>query len=273
MKAKRFINLMAIYAAFAVLLSAGAVAAKEGGEIVHDAEHYILLEQHGETWAAEDKELDKKLEALREKYGKRPNIVHILFDDTSTGEVGSALANKIRGYDTPNMNRMADEGMTFARMYTEPSCTPSRNSLQTGRHPIRTGMYKVGFPVDAYGIGDDEVTIAEVLSQAGYTTGFFGKWHLGDIEQSYATNQGYDTRAMTKRCFPSPTRVLRVSSTKRVRRPGLAGDTQRGHGIKNTPLINNSGHMAGSTMWKAKRVARFASGKTIRSSLIENQRR
>jgi len=133
-----------ILATMALVLNAGVVQAEEKGEIVHDAEHYILLEQHGEKWAAEDTELDKKLEALREKYGKRPNIVHVLFDDTSTGEVGSALANKIRGYDTPNMNRMADEGMTFARMYTEPSCTPSRNSVQTGRHPVRTGMYKVG---------------------------------------------------------------------------------------------------------------------------------
>jgi arylsulfatase A-like enzyme len=192
MKGNRFYHLILVYGTLAFLLGTGAAAAEEDGKIVHDAEHYILLQQHGEKWAAEDKELDEKLKALREKYGKPPNIVNILFDDTSTGEVGSALANKIRGYDTPNMNRMADEGMTFARMYTEPSCTPSRNSVQTGRHPVRTGMYKVGFPVDAYGLGSDEVTIAEVLSLAGYATGFFGKWHLGDIEQSYATNQGFD---------------------------------------------------------------------------------
>jgi arylsulfatase len=192
MKAKRFINLMAIYAAFAVLLSVGAVAAKEGGEIVHDAEHYILLEQHGEKWAAENKELDEKLKALSEKYGNPPNIIHIMWDDTGLGDVGDPLFNKLRGYDTPNMNRMADEGMTMARMYTEPSCTPTRIAALTGRLPTRTGINKVLFPPDGMGLPAEEVTLAEVLSDVGYATAMFGKPHMGDIEESYMHNQGFD---------------------------------------------------------------------------------
>jgi arylsulfatase len=90
------------------------------------------------------------------------------------------------------MNKMAEEGINFMRMYTEVACTPTRAAFQTGRYAVRTGMHTVAFPVEYSGIDADEVTIAEVLSEAGYMTGFFGKWHLGDTEFSYAHNQGYD---------------------------------------------------------------------------------
>ena len=80
----------------ALLLCCASLPVFAADKIVHDAEHYILLSQHGEKWQTEDKDIDSKLEELQKKFGKRPNIVHILFDDTSTGEVGSALANKIR---------------------------------------------------------------------------------------------------------------------------------------------------------------------------------
>jgi arylsulfatase len=90
------------------------------------------------------------------------------------------------------MNKMADEGMAFTRMYTEPSCTPTRTAALTGRLAVRAGMYKVGFPPEGTGLHRDEVTIAEVLSKHGYATGFVGKGHQGDIEQSYLHNQGFD---------------------------------------------------------------------------------
>ena len=67
----------------------------------------------------------------------------------------------------------------------------------TGRHPIRHGMYTVGFPIEYKGLRKDEVTIAEVLSKAGYATAFYGKWHLGDIEESYPHNQGFDETLFT----------------------------------------------------------------------------
>jgi arylsulfatase len=69
-------------------LGTGAVAAKEDGKIVHDAEYYILEAQNGEKWAAEGKELDKKLAELQKKYGRQPNIIHIMWDDTAYGDVG-----------------------------------------------------------------------------------------------------------------------------------------------------------------------------------------
>lgn len=160
--------------------------------IIHDAEYYILDAQYGEKWAAEDKDLDKKLADLRKKYGAPPNIIHVLWDDTAVGEVGVPFIQKQQGWETPNMNKLAAEGINFTRMYTEPSCTPTRGALMTGRLPVRNGMYNVGFPYEYGGLPASEVTIAEVLSRAGYATGFFGKWHLGDIEASYATNHGFD---------------------------------------------------------------------------------
>ncbi|MGH7799511.1 MAG: sulfatase-like hydrolase/transferase [Thermodesulfobacteriota bacterium] len=164
----------------------------EKPKIVHDSEYYILDAQYGEKWAAEDKELDKKLAELRKKFGTPPNIIHVMWDDTPVGEVGIPFIQKQRGFETPNINRLAAEGINFARMYTEPSCTPSRAACMTGRHPVRNGKTTVSFPYEYGGLAASEVTMAKVLSNAGYATAFYGKWHLGDIEQSYCTNQGFD---------------------------------------------------------------------------------
>ena len=140
----------------------------------------------------EDADLQQKLQALQAKHGTRPNIIHIMWDDTALGEVGIPEIQAVRGFETPNMNQMADEGINFMRMYTEPACTPTRAAFQTGRYAVRSGMHTVSFPVEYSGIDADEITIAEILSDAGYGTAFFGKWHLGDTEFSYAHNQGYD---------------------------------------------------------------------------------
>jgi arylsulfatase len=164
----------------------------QNDKIIHDAEYYILEVQNGKKWSVEGKEIESKLQSLKKKYKKPPNIIHIMWDDTSYGDVGIPAISKIRGFDTPNINKMAQEGILFSRMYTEPACTPTRAASLTGRHPIRNGMYAVGFPIENSGLSRDEVTIAEVLSKAGYVTGFFGKAHIGDIEQSYLNNQGFD---------------------------------------------------------------------------------
>jgi len=172
-------------------------AAAQSGKIIHDAEHYLLEAQHGGKWAVEDKDIDKKLAELEKKSGTKPNIIHIMWDDTALGEVGIPEIQAVRGFKTPNMNKMADDGINFMRMYTEPACTPTRAAFQTGRYAVRSGMHTVSFPVEYSGMDGDEVTIAEVLSEAGYATGFFGKWHLGDTEFSYAHNQGYDEAFFT----------------------------------------------------------------------------
>ena len=115
-------------------------------DIVHDAEYYILKAQNGERWAEADKSLDKKLADLKKKHGSTPNIVYILWDDQQVGAVGNEMIQKALGYTTPNINKMAGEGINFTRMYSEPSCTPTRAAFMTGRHPVRHGMGVVGMP-------------------------------------------------------------------------------------------------------------------------------
>jgi len=166
-------------------------------DIVHDAEYYVLHAQNGERWEAEDDALDKKLAELKKKHGTPPNIVYLLWDDTAFGAVGFNGLQKNFGYETPNLNQMADEGINFTRMYTEPSCTPTRAAFLTGRHPVRHGMGVVGMPHEFSGMRKEEVTIAEVLSKAGYATAHYGKGHLGDIEESYLHNQGFDEALFT----------------------------------------------------------------------------
>ena len=166
-------------------------------DIVQDAEFYILKAQYGDDWDKEDSEIDKKLKALEKKYGTPPNIIHIMWDDTPMGEIGIPEIQKLRGFETPEINKLAAEGINFMRMYTEPSCTQSRAAVITGRHPIRNGLVNVGFPYEYGGLADEEVTMAEVLSEAGYATAFFGKAHIGDIEESYMTNQGFDEAVWT----------------------------------------------------------------------------
>ncbi len=92
---------------------------------------------------------------------------------------------------------MADEGINFTRMYTEPSCTPTRAAYLTGRIPVRHDMGVVGMPHEYAGLREDEVTLAEVLSEAGYASAHYGKGHLGDIEESYLHDQGFDKALFT----------------------------------------------------------------------------
>ena len=161
-------------------------------QIIHDAEYYIIEAQNGKKWAVEDGDLDKKLAELKKQYKTPPNIVHYMWDDQPPMSFGDRIYQKMRGYDTPELNKLAEEGMIFARMYTEPGCTPSRAAVLTGQNAVRTGTYEIGFPVEYSGFSKDNITIAEVLSKAGYNTGFFGKLHLGDVEESYLHNQGFD---------------------------------------------------------------------------------
>ena len=176
---------------------AGNALAKNPEGIIHDAEYYVLEAQHGDKWAAQDNDLDTKLAELRKKHGTSPNIIHLMWDDTGVGEVGIPQIQKMRGWETPNINKFGQEGIFFTRMYTEPSCTPSRAAVMTGRHAVRNGMYNVGFPYEYGGIAADEVTMAEVLGKAGYATAFYGKSHLGDVESSYLNKQGFDEALWT----------------------------------------------------------------------------
>lgn len=162
-------------------------------EIVHDGEFNFIKAQHKDIWARQDEEIDSKLADIRKQQdGNRPNILYILVDDVGFGDFGIPELNFVRGTETPRINKLADQGMAFMRMYTEPSCTPTRTAMMTGRHPIRTGLKEVKVALVGEGLPKSEVTIAEVLSKSGYNTAHIGKWHMGDIEEAYPHNQGFD---------------------------------------------------------------------------------
>jgi len=138
-----------------VLVLAGNCLAKSASGIIHDAEYQKVLKQHGAAWSAEDKKLEKRLAELEAKHGKKPNIIYFMWDDAAYGRVGHPMLSKLTGIDTPNIDTMAREGMTLTRMYTEPSCTPTRVATLTGGHPVRSGLTQVFRPFNP-AIGADE---------------------------------------------------------------------------------------------------------------------
>lgn len=176
-------------------LMASSVAAQDA-PIIHDGEYEYLRAQFGEQWDAQDMEIDAKLAEIRDRNGgKPPNFLYILIDDVSFGQMGNRTMNYVTGFETPNINDFATEGMSLMRMYTEPSCTPTRTAMLTGRHPVRAGVNEVKVALVGEGLAAEEVTIAEILKEEGYNTSHVGKWHQGDIEQAYPHNQGFDWAA------------------------------------------------------------------------------
>jgi arylsulfatase A-like enzyme len=124
--------------------------------------------------------------------GTKPNILFIVSDDTGYGDLGPYGGGEGRGMPTPNIDKMASEGMTFFSFYAQPSCTPGRAAMQTGRIPNRSGMTTVAFQGQGGGLPHAEWTLGSVLKTAGYKTYFTGKWHLGEADYALPNAQGYD---------------------------------------------------------------------------------
>ncbi|WP_416413631.1 arylsulfatase [Pantoea sp. App145] len=124
--------------------------------------------------------------------GNKPNIILIVADDTGYGDLGAYGGGEGRGMPTPNLDKMAQEGMTFFSFYGQPSSTPGRAAMQTGRIPNRSGMTTVAFQGQGGGLPKEEWTLASVLKTAGYDTFFTGKWHLGESDYALPNAQGYD---------------------------------------------------------------------------------
>jgi len=122
---------------------------------------------------------------------EKPNILVIWGDDIGISNI-SAYSDGIMGYRTPNIDRIANEGMRFTDYYGDQSCTAGRSSFITGQAGLRTGLTKVGLPGAELGLQDRDVTIAEVLKTKGYATGQFGKNHLGDKDEYLPTAHGFD---------------------------------------------------------------------------------
>jgi arylsulfatase A-like enzyme len=123
---------------------------------------------------------------------KKPNILFIVSDDTGYGDLGPYGGGEGRGMPTPNIDQLARQGMTFFSFYAQPSCTPGRAAMQTGRIPNRSGMTTVAFQGQGGGLPAAEWTLASVLKTGGYKTYFTGKWHLGEADYALPTAQGYD---------------------------------------------------------------------------------
>src|SRR5688500_8183279 len=122
---------------------------------------------------------------------KQPNIVVFWGDDIGQSNI-SAYSHGLMGYRTPNIDRVAKEGMIFTDYYAEQSCTAGRASFITGQPGLRTGLIKVGLPGATLGLQKEDPTIAELLKPLGYATGQFGKNHLGDRNEFLPTVHGFD---------------------------------------------------------------------------------
>jgi arylsulfatase len=142
----------------------------------------------------QEKVAQQKLADLKAKLGKRPNILWLVVDDMGYGDPGSFGGGIAVGADTPNMDRLAREGLRLTSTYSQPTCTPTRSAILTGRLPVRTGLTR---PILA---GDkltknpwaDETSIAQILSNVGYKTILSGKWHIGEVEGMRPFEVGFD---------------------------------------------------------------------------------
>ena len=123
---------------------------------------------------------------------EKPNIVLVFMDNFGWGEPGFNGGGIIRGAATPRLDKLASEGLRLTNFNVEVQCTPSRSALMTGRYAIRSGNGTVPLGEGVYGLVQWEVTMAEMLSEAGYATGMYGKWHLGRTEGRFPTDQGFD---------------------------------------------------------------------------------
>lgn len=137
-----------------------------------------------------------------------PNILFILMDNLGYGEIGVYGGGALRGAPTPRIDALAAQGLRLTNFNVEAQCTPSRSSILTGRYSIRSGTHSVPLPGSLDGLTQWEVTLAETLSDAGYATGAFGKWHLGSSQGRLPNSQGFDEwygipRTTDEAMFPS----------------------------------------------------------------------
>jgi arylsulfatase A-like enzyme len=123
---------------------------------------------------------------------KKPNIVFILMDNLGYGELGVYGGGILRGAPTPTIDQIAKDGTRLLNFNVEAQCTPTRSALMTGRFSIRSGTYEVPIGGVPDGLTQWEITIAKLLSDQGYATGMFGKWHLGSAEERLPTHFGFD---------------------------------------------------------------------------------
>jgi len=143
---------------------------------------------------AQEKETADKLKQLETRFGRKPNVLIFLVDDMGWGDPGVYGGGEAVGAPTPNIDRMAMDGLKLTSTYAQPTCTPTRAAMLTGRLPLRSGLTRPMLTGENPKVNPwaSEATVASVLSQAGYRTGLSGKWHLGEMEGTRPTQVGFD---------------------------------------------------------------------------------
>lgn len=167
----------------------------------------------------------------------QPNVIFMMTDNLGWGEIGAYGGGILRGAPTPRLDALAAEGMQLLNYNVEPQCTPSRSALMTGRHPVRSGTTKVvwGLP---YGLVGWEKTIAELFSEAGYATGMFGKWHIGDQPGRYPTDQGFDVWYGVANTTDEAEYTTQIGYDPSVLSPPQIVEATRGSGLTNVAEYN-----------------------------------
>ncbi len=193
----------------------------------------------------QERESAAKLAALESKFGRKPNIVILLVDDMGWGDPGCYGGGMLIGAPTPTIDMMAAEGLKLLCTYAQPTCTPTRAALNTGRIPTRSGLTRptLSGEVPKVNTWADEVTAAKLLSDAGYRTAISGKWHLGESKGSLPHEVGYDeyygilsvisdfSQQIDKRLYPDM--VLKPERLAALQKISKAAITK---GVKGGPL-------------------------------------
>jgi len=122
----------------------------------------------------------------------KPNVLFILADNIGYGDIGVYGGGELRGAPTPRIDQLAAEGLRLTQFLVEPACTPSRAALMTGRYSVRSGLSLVAVEGSPFSLPANEITMADMLHDAGYATAIFGKWHLGAQPYSQPQNKGFD---------------------------------------------------------------------------------
>src|SRR5712672_2547573 len=204
----------------------------------------------------------------------KPNILILWGDDIGIWNV-SHFSRGMMGYRTPNIDRVAAEGVTFTDYYAQQSCTAGRACFITGQNPIRTGLTKVGMPGATVGLQKEDPTIAELLKPLGYATAQFGKNHLGDRDEFLPTMHGFDEffgnlYHLNAEEEPELPDYPKDPAFKKAFGPRgvlhCIADGNGGQTVKDTGPLTRRSRQKPSTGWRSRprAISRFSSGTTRR---------
>jgi arylsulfatase A-like enzyme len=194
------------------------------------------------AFPAQEQAAQQKLDALRTRTGKKPNIVWLVIDDMGYGDPGAFGGGAAVGAATPNIDRLAREGLKLTSTYSQATCTPTRSAILTGRLPVRTGLTRPILAGDRISKNpwSDEISLPKLLGEAGYKTVLSGKWHVGEAEGMRPHDIGFDefygyyqaekelTQHVDKRRYPDL--VLNPERLEMLRRTGASDGLY--HGFK-----------------------------------------